>query len=105
MLELKAHEESSMSQVDTAAEVLTLEEAADYLRLAVEVVEQEANQGVIPARSVAGQWRFLKAALNDWLRGQDHRSVLLKQAGAFADDDTLGALLQNIYAHRGRTEV
>ena len=38
--------------------------------------------------------RFLKAAVNERLRSQDGRMVLLQQAGALADDDTLPNLLR-----------
>jgi len=91
--------------VAATVEVLTLEEAAGYLRLPEEAIEREAAMGHIPARRIEDTWRFLKAALDDWLRGQDSRTVLLQQAGALADDETLDALLADVYARRGRPEV
>ena len=94
-----------MSQATLSTDVLTLEEAAEYLRLPVEVVERHAEQGQIPGRAIDGQWRFLKSAVNRWLGGQDNGSNLLQQAGAFADDPSLGELLRTIYAERGRPEV
>jgi excisionase family DNA binding protein len=86
--------------------VLTLAEASRYLRLRKTVVEKHAKQGLIPARLVDGEWRFLRAALDDWLRNavQDTRSELMKQAGAFADDETLPKIRDAIYAARGRPE-
>lgn len=86
------------------AEVLTIEEVASYLRLPEEVVLQEAAQGHLPGRKIADTWRFLKAAIDDWLRAQDSRAILLNQAGALADDDSLDELLGNIYRERGRSE-
>ena len=88
-----------------AHEVLTLEEVADYLRLSKETVEREAMQGHIPGRRIEDTWRFLKAAIDDWLRSQDSRVLLLQQAGALADDDTLPDLLAIVYAQRGRPEA
>ncbi len=85
--------------------VLTLEEAANYLRLPEEVVERQAVRGQIPGRQIDDAWRFLKAAIDDWLRGQSSRSLLLQQAGTFTDDDTLPELRQMIYAQRGRPET
>jgi excisionase family DNA binding protein len=86
-------------------DVLTLEEAANYLRLPEETVEREASQGHIPGRRIADTWRFLKAAIDEWLRSQDSRTILLQQAGALADDDTLSALRATIYTQRGRPEA
>ncbi len=70
-------------------DVLTLEEAADYLRLSVETIERQAIQGQIPGRRIEGNWRFLKAAIDDWLRGRDGRAILLQQTNALAGNETL----------------
>ncbi len=85
-------------------EVLTIEEVADYLRLPEEVVLKEATQGHLPGRKIADTWRFLKDAIDDWLRTQDSRAILLSQAGALADDDKFDDLLVNIYREPERTE-
>jgi len=85
-------------------EVLTIEEVADYLRLPEEVVLKEATQGHLPGRKIADTWRFLKDAIDDWLRTQDSRAILLSQAGALADDDKFDDFLVNIYRERERTE-
>jgi excisionase family DNA binding protein len=85
-------------------QVLTIEEVADYLRLPEEVVLQEAVQGHLPGRKIADTWRFLKDAIDDWLRTQDSRAILLNQAGALADDDRIDDLLEKIYEERGRSE-
>jgi excisionase family DNA binding protein len=52
-------------------EVLTLSEAAAYLRVAEAELTQLAEGGGIPARKIGGEWRFLKQALNEWLRSPD----------------------------------
>ena len=85
--------------------VLTLEETAEYLRLPTDTVEKQASHGQIPGRRIENRWRFLRDALDDWLRAQDSRQILLQQAGALADDDTLLDLLDDIYQRRGRPEV
>jgi excisionase family DNA binding protein len=98
----------AMKPVVKLPDVLTLQEAARYLRISKETVNRLADQGVIPSRRINRQWRFLKAALNDWLLGErvpDGRKALLQQAGAFKDDETLPALRAAIYAARGRPEV
>jgi excisionase family DNA binding protein len=94
-----------MSQAMTIPDVLTLEEVADYLRLPKEMVERQASRGEIPGRRIEDTWRFLKAAINDWLRSQDSRVILLQQAGALAEDDTLPELRTTIYTARGRSEA
>jgi excisionase family DNA binding protein len=94
-----------MSQVMTMPEVLTLEEVAHYLRLPQEKIERQAAQGQIPGRRIEDTWRFLKAAIDEWLRSQDSRTILLQQAGALADDETLPILRAAIYAERGRSET
>jgi len=48
-------------------EVLTLSEAAALIRVVEADLEAEAERGDVPARRIGGQWRFLRAALLDWL--------------------------------------
>lgn len=86
-------------------EVLTIEEVADYLRLSEDVVLQEVAEGHLPGRKIANTWRFLKAAIDDWLRAQDSRTMLLNQSGSLANDDDSGELLEMIYSERGRSET
>ncbi|MCI0562470.1 MAG: helix-turn-helix domain-containing protein [Nitrososphaera sp.] len=76
-----------MSDAMTIPDVLTLEEVADYLRLSKETIERQAIQGQIPGRRIEETWRFLKAAIDDWLRSHDSRTILLQQAGALAADE------------------
>lgn len=47
--------------------VLTLREAANYLRLPVQTVEQLAIEQEIPGLLIDGKWRFTHGALEDWL--------------------------------------
>ena len=94
-----------MAILHTHYEVSTLEEVADYLRLPVETVEKQAQRGQLPARRIEDTWRFLKSAIDDWLRSQDSRALLLQQAGALADDETLAELRAAIYQDRGRSEA
>ena len=85
-------------------EVFSLEEVARYLRLPKQVVEREARRGHIPGRRIEDTWRFLRAAIDDWLRAHDSRALLLEQSGALAGDRMLPALRAGIYAERGRPE-
>jgi len=49
-----------------AREVMTLAEAAAWLRVPEEGLRADVVAGRIPARLVAGEWRFSKAALVVW---------------------------------------
>jgi excisionase family DNA binding protein len=86
-------------------DVLTLEEAADYLRLPPETIAREAAQGHIPGRRIEDTWRFLKGAIDEWLRAQDSRVLLLRQAAALSGDETLASLRKDIYRARKRPEA
>ena len=50
-----------------ANEVMTLPEAAAFLRLGEAQLERSAAKSEVPARRIAGQWRFSRAALLAWL--------------------------------------
>ncbi len=86
-------------------DVLTLEEASGYLRLSTETVVSQALKGNIPGRKIENDWRFLKSAIDDWLRSKNSSSILLAQAGALADDDSIDRLRTSIYQARERSEI
>jgi excisionase family DNA binding protein len=48
--------------------ILTLTEAAEYLRISEPKLAELATDGDVPARRIGGEWRFLRKALDDWLR-------------------------------------
>ena len=83
----------------------TLEEAAMYLKLPIDAVMQQADQGLLPGRKINNTWRFLRAAVDNWLRNSDGRQTLLQQAGVFAHDESLAELRRQIYEQRGRSEI
>jgi excisionase family DNA binding protein len=56
-------------------EVLTLDELASLLRLPTQAVETLARNGEPPGRRIAGEWRFARSAVLEWLargEGADH---------------------------------
>ena len=93
-----------MSQVVESAEVLTLDEAAAFLRVSPESIMRLVVQQALPGRQIEGEWRFLRAAMADWLRERSGKAILLSQAGALADDESLAELRAAIYRERGRPE-
>jgi excisionase family DNA binding protein len=88
-------------------EVLTLAEAAAYLRLNEAVVIQLIHSQSLPGRFTGSEWRFLKTAIQQWLSTgaptpESRKAALLAAAGAFKDDPDLVPLVEEIYRHRGR---
>src|SRR5262249_18283609 len=60
--------ESPPSSQPRLEKILTLAEAAAYLRVPEDVLLKLADEGGVPARRIGGEWRFLRKALDDWLR-------------------------------------
>ena len=50
-----------------APEVLTLEEAAELLRVDPQTLLARAQAGELPGRELDGEWRFRREALLEWL--------------------------------------
>jgi excisionase family DNA binding protein len=48
-------------------DVLTTAEVATWLQVAEEAVTELAEQGDLPGRKLAGEWRFAREAILDWL--------------------------------------
>lgn len=61
-------------------EVLDCEEAAELLRVEVELVQSMARAGELPGRELAGQWRFSRQALLRWLAGDPPASAEAQEA-------------------------
>lgn len=49
------------------ADILTVREVAEYLRLAESTVYRLAQEGEIPGRKIGGTWRFSRNGLDRWL--------------------------------------
>jgi excisionase family DNA binding protein len=86
-------------------DVLTLEEAAAFLRVPEESVLRLAANEELPGRTIDGQWRFLRAGLADWLCRKSGKAILLTQAGAMADDESLPEILKSIHDYRRTLEA
>ena len=86
--------------------VLTLPEAARFLRLTPQVLTEQALMGSIPGRRIGSEWRFLKSALNDWLTAKpvkSNREAILSLVGKYKDDPTLNDILEAASLNRGRS--
>jgi excisionase family DNA binding protein len=62
-------EVESLAPLAAPSEVLTLEEAAAFLRVPAGMLGAEAEAGRVPARRIGSEWRFSRAALLAWLAG------------------------------------
>jgi excisionase family DNA binding protein len=94
----------------TAAEVLTLAEAAAYLRLSeADIIELVHSQN-LPGRLAGNEWRFLKAAIQQWLASgsptpQSRKEAQLALAGKYKDDPDLKRICEEAYRQRGRSMI
>ena len=88
------------------AEVLTLAEAAAYLRLPEADVLRLVDEQGLPARQLGTEWRFLKAAIQDWLRSgpppKPGKEAQLAVAASWKGDPYVDEELKEIYRRRGR---
>jgi excisionase family DNA binding protein len=73
-------------------QVLTPNEAAEYLKVNPQVLEKYLRAGDIPARKIGRQWRINKLALDLWLAPEMTVifSKLLAWNNAFALGDQIG---------------
>jgi excisionase family DNA binding protein len=87
-------------------EVLTLAEAAGYLRVPEAEVVRMVGQHGLPGRLIGPEWRFARAAVQEWLRTPPQpssRESLLALAGVWKDDPDVDDILEEIYRRRGRS--
>jgi excisionase family DNA binding protein len=88
-----------------ATDVLTLSEAAAYLRVTESELLCLVHDQALPGRQFGTQWRFLKSAIQDWLKTppkSGSREAVLSTYGSMKDDPYLMEELKEIYRRRGR---
>lgn len=90
---------------ELAGEVLTLREAAAYLRLEEADVRRLVEEQGLPSRQLGKEWRFLKSAIQTWLstpRAKEDKKDIWAAAGSWKDDPYLEELLKEFERMRGR---
>ena len=60
--------------MDTGKEVLTIGEAADFLRCGRSTLHKLARAGRVPASRLASEYRFLRSSLIAWLREHEQQA-------------------------------
>ena len=88
-----------------AADVLTLPEAAAYLRVSAEDVLAMMGAEGLPGRKFGAEWRFYRAALQDWLSEPTRRRGILYHLGRIKDDPYAEEMLRDIYARRKSSDT
>src|SRR5436190_2216132 len=86
-------------------DVLTLAEAAAYLKFSEAEVLRLVDEQGLPARRLANQWRFLKTAIQDWLRTPPpkySKEAQLAVVGSWKDDPYVEEELKEVMKARGR---
>jgi excisionase family DNA binding protein len=90
-----------------SGEVMTLAEAAAYLRVGEGDVLRLVREQALPGRKVGDDWRFLKAAIAGWLGMApvlDAKQFWQTHSAALEDDPDLREIVREAYRRRGRPE-
>lgn len=66
--------------VATQHSMMTMREAASYLRITAGALEQLAQEGKIPALQIEGRWRFPKSGIDEWVMLQSFREAEVEDA-------------------------
>jgi excisionase family DNA binding protein len=85
------------------AELMTVEEVAQYLRVTRKTVYSLLRQDKIPATKVGQQWRFDRAAIDRWLQqrsiGRNARILVVD------DEDTIRSLFEDVLGELGHRVI
>jgi excisionase family DNA binding protein len=95
----------------THPEILTMEQAAEFLQVSTRTIQRMVKAGEIPGRQVGSQWRFDREQLREWIRGEQierlaaaQRELIEKEARRLGVDipETLVELQQAALLSRTR---
>ncbi|MBL7076333.1 MAG: PTS sugar transporter subunit IIA [Kiritimatiellae bacterium] len=67
--------EESVSSGEMTDVVMTLQEVAAYLKVSEKTITRMVQAGELPGLKVSNQWRFLRAAIDDWLTRRMYRQA------------------------------
>lgn len=73
---------------DQEPEILTPQEAADFLRVPLLTVQRQAKAGRLPGRRVGKEWRFSRTMLREWVAsGPDRLDLELYDRKSRGDEE------------------
>jgi len=55
------------------ADIFTIKELSDYLKLAEKTAYRLTSEGRIPGFKVGGSWRFRKSEIDRWIKEQESK--------------------------------
>jgi len=85
-----------MPHESRGAIVLTLGEAARFVRVSEKTLGEMARENRIPAKKVGREWRFLRTALEEWLTGSGATSTyIVYKIGSYSNNITDGTVIYN----------
>jgi len=74
---------------DDEPEILTRQEAADFLRVPLLTVQRQAKSGRLPGRRMGKEWRFSRSQLREWVAsGPDRHDLKLYDRRDRADTES-----------------
>lgn len=82
-------------------DLLTAKQVAEYLQLSQRSIYRLLERGELPATKIGGQWRFRKAAIDEWIdlhMGRLAPEELRQLSGTRDEDVRLGALIDEANA-------
>lgn len=77
----------TMSSSTSGAEILTIKQVADYLKVTERTIYRLAAAKKIPAFKVGGTWRFSRADIDSWIKQQSMEGL---DTGREEDDAAKG---------------
>jgi excisionase family DNA binding protein len=89
--------DARLARKETVPEVLTVEEAAQYLRVSPQTVYSLARNAELPGSKIGGQLRFLRSALEGLLKPQNEiplAAAAFRGKPAPEDLESLGQLIR-----------
>ncbi|MEW6355530.1 MAG: helix-turn-helix domain-containing protein [Planctomycetota bacterium] len=76
-----------MREDKVISEIMTLQEAAQYIRVSNKTLGEMARKRLVPSQKVGREWRFLRGALEDWLAGRVEAKSGPNSAGTVAEPE------------------
>ena len=81
--------------------ILTVAEAADYLKLHAETLRRMARRGQLPSFKIGTEWRFSRDALNRWIENQQRPSIPAPVVLVVDDEEVIRSICRRALEPKG----